>query len=517
MSGILLGIDFGTGGAKACLMSDQGEVLAYAYREYEILVPVAGWSEHDPENYWSVTCQLISEILDRAGVPSSNISGVGLSCALPSMVMVDESGNPVAPALNLMDRRALKEVEHTRSLLGDSLIENLTANRIEDHPTIVNLLWFKKHKPDVFAATHKALTIDGFIAARLTSTFAVNRSAAVFYGVAFDIRSGEFRQEVLERVGIPPTLIPDVCDCVDVIGTVTTAAAAETGLTPGTPLVGGQVDCNAGWIAGGAIEAGDMQLNLGTCGVLGVVHQREDYLSHPDGLQMVNIPYTTSPGDTFSAVAVTTTGGQTLRYLRDTFGGIELETERLTGISAYELLTSQARDITPGSDGLIVMPYFMGERSPLWDASARGVVFGLSLHHTRGHVLRAFMEGVAYALYYSFSTLMKTGLPARHPLVFNEGGAQSAVWRRIITDVLGVPTARLEGVGGAPLGDAILAGVGVGLLADFGVAREWARHVDHCEPIAENHERYMEYFAVYRGLYDDVEKRFRDLHRLVGG
>ena len=115
-----------------------------------------------------------------------------------------------------------------------------------------------------------------------------------------------------------------MCDCVDVIGAVTTAAAAETGLAPGTPLVGGQVDCNAGWIAGGASEAGDMQLNLGTCGVLGVVHQSEDYLSHPDGLQMVNIPYTTSPGDTFSAVAVTTTGGQTLRYLRDTFGGIEL-------------------------------------------------------------------------------------------------------------------------------------------------------------------------------------------------
>ncbi len=185
------------------------------------------------------------------------------------------------------------------------------------------------------------------------------------------------------------------------------------------------MDCNAGWIAGGAVSPGDMQLNLGTCGVLGVVHQSMDYLSNPDGLRMVNIPYTTSPADTFSAVAVTTTGGQALRYLRDTFGNVEVDVERLLKVSSYDLLTLQARDVPPGSEGLLVLPYLMGERSPIWDSAARGVVFGLSLHHGRGHLVRAFMEGVAYALFDSYSVLRRTGLQASHPLIFNEGGPRA--------------------------------------------------------------------------------------------
>lgn len=515
MSAVLLGIDFGTGGAKACLLDDQGVVLGYAYREYPIFHPHPGWSEHDAETYWQVTCELIAEVLRDTGCLGSDIAGIALSSALPSMVLVDESGRVIAPALNLMDRRALEEVHIAQDALGADLIESLTANRIEDHPSIVNLLWFKRHQPDLFSSAYKALTIDGFIASRLTGRYTVNRSGAVFYGVVFDIRAGEFRLDLLERLGLDPEILPELCDCSQLIGSVTSTASAATGLAPDTPVLGGQVDCNAGWIAGGATSPGDMQLNLGTCGVLGVVHRSMDYLAHPDGLQMVNIPYTTSPLDTFSAVAVTTTGGQTLRYLRDTFGDRERDAERLQGVSAYELMTLQAKDVPPGSEGLIVLPYFMGERSPLWDATARGVVFGLSLHHTRGHFFRAFMEGVAYALYYSYSTLMQTGLQPTYPLIFNEGGSQSEVWRRIITDMLGIPTARLCGVGGAPLGDAILAGVGVGVFPDFSVAREWARYDDHLEPIDGNHARYLEYFAVYKGLYDDLRTRFQELHGLV--
>lgn len=514
MSVKLLGIDYGTGGAKACLIDEQGTVLSYAYREYKIFHPQPGWSEHDAENYWQVTCELTAQVLREANCKGSEVAGIALSSALPCLVLVDRHCDPVTPALNLMDRRAINEVDQVRDIIGESAIEELTANRIEDHPSLVNLLWFKNHQPAIFERAHKALTVDGFIAARLTHRFTVNRSAAVFYGVAFDIRQGEFRQDYLNKIGINPELLPELCDCSETIGGVSDEAANQSGLAAGIPVVGGQVDCNAGWIAGGATQPGDMQLNLGTCGVLGVVHQNMEYLAHPDGLQMVNIPYTTSPTNTFSAVAVTTTGGQALRYLRDTFGSVEMDTERLLNVSAYDLITLQAKDVPPGSEGLIVLPYFMGERSPLWDASARGVVFGLSLHHTRGHIFRAFMEGVAYALQYSYSVLMKTGLTPTYPLIFNEGGSQSAVWRRIITDVLGIPTARLEGTGGAPLGDAILAGVSVGVFEDFSVARQWARYTDQLEPIAQNHERYLEYFEIYKNIYAHLQSDFQHLHAL---
>ena len=515
MASTLLGIDFGTGGAKACLIDEEGSVLGYAYREYPLFHPRPGWSEHDPETYWQVTCELIQQLLRETHRSPQDIAGIALSSALPSLVMVDLQGSPVAPALNLMDRRAVAEVDLLRQCVGESVIEAVTANRIEDHPSIVNLFWYQRNQPEVYARVHKALTIDGFITSRLTGQYTLNRSAAVFYGVAFDIRSGEFRNDILDQISLNPDILPTLVDCTDVVGCVTASAASVTGLAAGTPVVGGQVDCIAGWIAGGAVEPGDMQLNLGTCGVLGVVHQSMDYLSHPDGLRMVNIPYTTSPHDTFAAVAVTTTGGQALRYLRDTFSGVEMDVERILKISSYDLITLQARDVPPGSEGLLVMPYFMGERSPLWDASARGVVFGLSLHHTRGHIFRAFMEGVAYALYSSYSVLQRTGLHGSYPLVFNEGGSRSEVWRKIITDVLGVPTAMLQGRGGAPLGDAILAGVGVGVFKDFTVAKHGARYGDFLEPVAKNHELYREYFEVYQGLYADVRVRFQELQDLV--
>jgi sugar (pentulose or hexulose) kinase len=511
----LLGIDFGTGGAKACIIDDQGEVLAYAFREYPIFHPRPGWSEHDPETYWRVTCEMVQQVLRDTQCLPQEIAGIAVSSALPSMVLVDGHGRPVAPAINLMDRRALDEVNVIRNVVGESVIEDVTANRIEDHPNLVNLFWYKRNKPQIYDKVYKALTIDGFIVSRLTGEFTLNTSSAVFYGVAFDIRKGVFHNDILEKLGINQDILPRLCDSTDVVGSITAEAAGATGLQAGTQVVGGQVDCNAGWIAGGAVEPGDMQLNLGTAGVLGVVHQNMDYLSSPDGLRMVNIPYTTSPRDTFSAVAVTTTGGQALRYLRDTFGEGEADVERLLKVSSYDLITLQARDVAPGSEGLLVLPYLMGERSPIWDTSARAVMFGLSLHHHRGHVFRAFMEGVAYALFDSYSVLKRTGLKINHPLIFNEGGAKSEVWRRIITDVFGIPTAMLKGRTGAPLGDAILAGVGVGVFDDFTVAKEWCNYREHLEPDQQNHEMYMEYFQLYKDIYANVQGNFQDLQAIV--
>lgn len=380
----LVGLDFGTGGAKACVTDECGAVLRYAYREYPIVHPRPGWSEHDATAYWGVAQELVGEVLQ--GVDVRGVAGIAVSSALPSLVVVDSHGHPLRPALNLMDRRATAEVSMVRELLGDDVIAATTANRVEDHPSIVNLLWLREHEPHVYAATHKALTIDGFIVSRLTGVYTVNSSAAAFYGVAFDIRGGCFRGDLLDQIGIDPSILPQVRDCVEVVGAVTPTAAKEIGLPAGVPVLAGQVDCNAGWIAGGACTDGDMQINLGTCGVLGIVHSQPDFLHTAEALQMVNIPYTTAPARTFTAVAVTTTGGQALRYLRDTFGQVEQETARKLRLDPYDLITLQAAEAPAGSDGLVVLPYLMGERSPIWDASARAMIFGLSLHHAWTHL-----------------------------------------------------------------------------------------------------------------------------------
>lgn len=512
---LLVGLDLGTGGAKACLLAPNGEVVSYAYEEFTLWHRRPGWSEHDASCYWPVACNLIARVLTEGGASGEDVSGVGVSSALPSLVLVGSDGEPIAPGINLMDRRAQEEVHQIRNLVGEERVQTLTANRLEDHPALVNLLWHRNHRPELLDQAVAALTIDGYITYRLTGRPTLNRSAGAFYGVAYDIRKGVFDNDILDLLQIPPKLLPDVVEPVDVVGQVTSPAAIECGLPTGTPVAGGQVDCNAGWLAGGATSPGDIHLNLGTSGVLGVVHDQDEFLSTPAGTAMVNIPFTADPQSIYTAVAATMTGGQGLRYLRDTLGRVEAQTSQMLGVNSYDLLTLQARDIPAGSEGLVVLPYLMGERTPIWNGSARGVIFGLSLHHSRGHLVRAFLESVGYALYQALQVLLDGGLEPNWPLVMNEGGARSPVWRRIITDIFGVPTTVLESAAGAPIGDAILAGIAVGEFDDFSVARRWVRYSDVMTPDPANHAHYLNYYQIFRDLYTDVADRFDALAHLT--
>ena len=507
MGDYFIGIDYGTGGCKACVMDRNADVLSYSFREYPILTNHQNFSEHLAENYWPATCSMIQECLQKSGVSAEEIRGIGTSSALPSLVLVDGEGKPVHNAYNLMDRRANAQEKWLKEQIGVQKIFELTGNRIEDHPILVNLLWEKENRPEDFKRIDKALTIDGFIRMKFTGKATAHYSAGTFYGVAYDILKREFDREMMERLGLSMELIPPFYRCEDIIGTVTEQAAKECGLAAGIPVAGGQVDCNAGWIGGGAAEIGDIQMNLGTCGNFGVVHQNTDFLD-----SMFNFPYTNNCLNTYVTVSTTQTGGQVLRYLKENFSQMETAMERLVpDFDAYDYLNMEAEKIPIGSEGLVVLPYLMGERTPIWDNDARGVVFGLSLYHTKGHLVRAMMEGVAYALYDSFRLFQEKGIPMNFPLVMNEGGAKSKLWRRIITDVLNVPTVFVKNRVGAPYGDALLAAVATGYLEDFSIAKEKAEYIDPMEPIPENHEKYMQYFRIYKNIYDHVKGDFQDL------
>lgn len=510
MANYFLGMDYGTGGCKACIIDDNAEVLAYAYREYPIITNQDNFSEHIATNYWPATCSMVKECIEKSGVNPADIRGIGTSSALPSLVMVDKNGEPVHNAYNLMDRRANPQEEWLRNEIGVQKIFEITGNRIEDHPMLVNMLWEKENRPEDFLRIDKVLTIDGFIRMKLTGKATAHYSAGIFYGVAYDILKRNFDEEMMKQLGLPMSMIPDFYKCEDIIGEVTEKAATECGLAAGIPVAGGQVDCNAGWLGGGATEVGDMQMNLGTCGNIGVIHQDTEFID-----SMFNFPYTTNCLDTYITVTTTQTGGQSLRYLRDNFSQLEVAMEKMVGkFDSYDYLNMEAEAIPLGSEGLIVLPYLMGERTPIWDNDAKGVIFGLSLHHTKGHIVRAMMEGVAYALYDSFRILQEKGIKMNFPLVMNEGGAKSKLWRRIITDVLNVPTVFVKNRVGAPYGDALLAAVATGYREDYSIAKEKAEYIDPMEPIQENHEKYMEYFRIYKNVYEHLKDDFKDLSKL---
>jgi xylulokinase len=447
-------------------------------------------------------------VIAESGVAAGDVKGIAVSSALPSLVLVDEAHDPIGPAYNLMDRRATAQVEWVKERIGEQRVFEVTRNRLDDHPSIVNLMWERDERPETFARAWKALTIDGFVTLRLTGRATGHYSGAAFYGVAYDLLGRTFDQGILDAIGIDRGLFPELFECTDVVGAVTAAAAEATGLAVGTPVAAGQVDCNASWSGAGALADGDIQMNLGTCGNFGIIHTAPVFHD-----SMIAFNYTTDSvaAPVYITVPTTTTGGGLIRYLRDTFYAAEKASEAAGGPDTYEVINAEAAAAPPGSDGLLMLPYLMGERTPIWDVNARAVVFGLSLDHTRGHLARAAMEGVAFALYDSFSVIRDSGQAIRGPIVLNEGGARSALWRRIITDVFDTPTVMVKNRTGAPYGDAILAGVATGVFPDMSVAREWVELAEPLEPDPVEHDRYQETFELYRRLYRHVKDDFRDL------
>lgn len=508
MSKNFLGLDYGTGGAKAVLVDENAVELAHAYEEYPIIVQRDGYSEHDAAHYWPVACRLIRSVLAESGICGNDVACIAVSSALPSMVLVDKHHEPLANAYNLMDRRATKQVTWLKENIGDKRIFEISKNRLDDHPIIVNMMWERENRPDVFGKIWKTLTIDGYVTLRLTGLASCHYSGAAFYGVAYDLLKRKFDAAILSAVDISPDLFPSLFRCEAIVGEVTREAAAATGLAAGVPVAAGQVDCNAGWVGAGAVSAGDIQMNLGTCGNFGVI------LSQPKFHEsMINFAYTTDSENTYITVPTTTTGGQLIRYLRDNFYPAENRQMAESGGDVYELITSEAES-APSHSGLVMLPYLMGERTPIWDNAARGVVFGLSLNHTRGCLAKAMMEATAFALYDSFAIIQKDGQKFNLPIVLNEGGAKNPLWRRIITDVFNQPTALVERRSGAPYGDAILAGVAAGHFPDFSVAKRLTRLIDEMQPDKAAHQRYMDYFALYKSIYQHVKNDFIELARI---
>jgi ribulokinase len=509
MNDYLLGVDIGCGGVKACIIDIDGNVLGYSFREHEIISKQPGWSESDPNIFWRNICGIIKEILEKSQTDPKKIKGISVSSAVPSLVMVNKLKNPINLSYNFFDSRALDQIQWLKDNIGEEKIFKISAFGIDEQPILTSLMWEKDNRKNDYNRIYKALTPDGFVNLKLTGKATLNYSCAVFYGVAFDIRNKKFDSGILKEIGINEEILPELYPCEEKIGEVTSEAAKETGLSPGIPVIAGAVDAFAGWIGGGAINEGDMQINLGTAAVIGAIKRSTEFLPN-----MWNMIYPINSKNNYALFGTTTTGGHLIRYIRDNFSQYEKSIENILKIDSYDLLSLEAQKVGIGSDRLIVLPFFKGARTPEYNRDARGVVFGMSLSHTKGHLIRAIMEGVAYSTYSNFLIIEKNISKINYPVVMNEGGAKNRLWRKIFTDVFNKPTVFVENRTGAPYGNAILAGVSLGALHGYEVAKEWARYIDYMEPDQKNHDLYMEYFQLYKKIYKHLEADFLELSRI---
>jgi len=454
---VFLGLDIGTSAVKAILVAPSGDVEAAATMALTLSTPRPGWAEQDPDAWWDATTRSIREVL--AGKPNATISSVGISGQMHSSVFLDRAGAVVRPALLWCDGRTTDEcAEITRQAGGEETLRDWVRNPALEGFTLPKVLWLRTHEPEAYARVAAVLLAKDFIRYRLTGTLATEPSDASGT-LMFDPARLRWSEEVLQATGVSRTLLPDVGGSSEVLGHVTPDAARQTGLAEGTPVVGGGADNACGAAGVGVILPGDAVASWGTSGT--VLAPTDQPIVDP-GLRAHTFCHVV-PGIWYVMGVVLSAGGAFAWY-RD-----QLARELASLPNADAMLDAEAASVAPGAEGVTFLPYLQGERTPHRDASARGAFLGLSLAHTRAHLTRAVVEGIAFALRDSISILHQLGLTPKE-LLLTGGGAKSAFIRRLQADVYGLPVSTVNREEGPAYGAALLAAVGVGAFPDLRAA-----------------------------------------------
>lgn len=505
MSGsLLLGVDVGTSGSKGVLCTPDGDILTTAAVSHQLSVPRAGWAEHDAETIWwggfvQICHELFSGQWSGADVGAVGVSGIG-PCVLP----VDECGDPLRPAILYgIDTRATDQIASLERDPGFDAIFGLSGQIPTTQSAGPKIRWIRDNEPDLFERTHKFVGAASFLVHRLTGEFVTSRHEASYATPLIDLERLEYDDRFADLI-CPIERLPRLAWSTEMAGAITPAAAAATGLSVGTPVSAGTIDAAAEAISVGVHAPGDLMMMYGS--TLFFILATAGPRPHPLVWATGNL----TPNSYAIGAGMSTTGLLT-RWFRDELAGVEYAAEADGGPSAYAALAELAAGIDPGSDGLLVLPYFSGERTPINDPDARGVIAGLTLHHTRGHLFRAVLEGTAYGARHILETFDAIGAEVNR-LVAVGGGVQNECWLQIMSDVTGRPQTLPTVTIGASYGDAFLAGVPSGIVPSMNALETRVRPARTIEPNAETHARYDDYYAAYLDLYPAIRP---SLHRLA--
>jgi xylulokinase len=480
---MFLGLDIGTGGTRAVLVNPRGELIATASAEHApFRSPQIGWAEQDPEDWWRAAQQAIREVLAVSG---ARVESVGLTGQMHGAVMLDVDGKVLRPSLIWCDTRTDEECEWLHKEIGRERLIELTANPALPNFTLTKLLWVRKHEPEIFARIAHILCPKDYVRYRLTGTYAMDVQEASGT-LLLDVAHRRWSSEVAKAAGIPEAWLPQLFESPEVCARISPEAATATGLAAGTPVVAGAGDQGAGAVGMGILEPGSVSATIGTSGVVFAATAAPTR----DPLGRLHTFCHAVPGR-WHVMGVTQAAGLSLRWLRDTIAPGE----------SYDALTAEAAQIPAGSDGLLWTPYLLGERTPHLDPQARAAFVGLTAGHTRGQLVRAVLEGVAYSLKDTFTLFAELSIPVKG-VRLGGGGARGPLWRDIQAAVYGYPCDILAAEEGAAFGAALLAGVGTGgwpdLDAACGASIEVAQQIIPPETAVQ---RYAEGYKGYRKVY----------------
>lgn len=502
----LLGIDAGTTSVKSGLYSAEQGCLAVAWQEYQLETPQPGWAELDPEIYWQACSATIQKVLEQAG--RKDVTAISVSSQGETLIAVDRVGKPVYPAMIWLDNRAEREAKLLASKFADVVYARAGTPEIIPTWTACKILWLKQNRPDIFERVDKFMLVQDYLIYRLTGHYTTNQSVACT-SILLDIVKGSWWDEVLAEIGIDDRKLPRLVPAGQVIANLSAEAAGQTGLPMSAVVVGGGMDQSVGAIGAGNIEEGIVSETTGAALTIQVTIPSPEV----DKNKVIPVYCHSIPGD-FLFVPVCPTAGMAYKWLRDTFGLEEIERAKKEGSDSYDLLNGLAAAVPPGSDGLVMLPHLMGAYSPQPNPYARGSFTGFTLSHTRGHFVRAVLEGVAFLLKRNLDVLQQAGVQITD-IRSTGGGARSRLWNQIKADVCNLPVVTLQNEDTALLGNAILAGVAAGVFPSVEAAcKKMVAIKDTITPgshVAEYAAAYQRYCDLDQSLTDYFSRQYQQL------
>ncbi|UZW65592.1 FGGY-family carbohydrate kinase [Priestia flexa] len=503
----LLGTDIGTSGTKTILMDTEGNLIAQDLQEYDVLTPKPLWAEQCTEVWLQATKTSIRNTVQKSGIAAEKIQGIAISGLYGgSGIPLDENMEPVRPCMIWMDRRAEEETKWVLDNVGEKRLLEITHNGADPYYGYTKILWMKKHEPENWKKTKLFLPPNDYVIYKLTGKIAIDYSSAGNIGGIFDMNNRSWSKELMEEMGIPLSMMPKkIVESTDIVGRLTKESAVELGLSKGMPVIASGIDCGAANIGLGVFEPGVYAAAIGTSMCAALVSDKP-----VKGKDLIVLPYLYDAKRLSYYFAGGATAGAIVKWFRQTMCQFEVEVEKSGGKNAYDALNEQAETIPVGSEGLIVLPYFMGERSPVWDSDAKGTIVGLSLAHTKAHIYRAFLEAVAFSLR---DAMEATGENLGKSILLAGGVTKSKLWRQIFADVTGYPIVCPIHDVEANMGDVMLAGIGTGLLS-YEDVKQWQVLDEKIMPNKKSHEKYNDYYKVYKSIYNNLKNDMRTLTRL---
>ncbi len=501
----LIGIDIGTSGTKTVLFNEYGDTVAQSVYEYGMKQLKAGWAEQNPEDWWKATCYTLKATLKKAGIKGDDITGIGLSGQMHGLVLLDEQGAVLRDSIIWCDTRSVKECKEITDKVTLEKLMRITCNPALTGFTASKLLWVRNKEPHIYEKVKKVLLPKDYIRYKLTGEFATEVSDAS--GMQFlDVPKRCWSKEILSILEVDRSFLANVYESYEISGYINEQAAETTGLKKGTPVVGGGGDQAAGGVGNGIVRSGVVSATLGTSGVV---------FAHSDSVKIDNLGRTQTfchavPG-AWHIMGVTKSAGLSLKWFRDHFCKEEISVAGLMDVDPYVLMDKECEKSSLGSNGLIYLPYLMGERTPHLDNDAKGVFFGITPTHTKADFIRSVMEGVAFAMYDCLNIIKDTGVPVDE-IRASGGGGKSKIWRSIQADIYRSDVYTINAQEGPAMGAALLAGTGTGVYKSVTEACDMTikiKDVQNTDTIAQ--KTYKKYYTLFTELYRSLKDDFKNL------